>query len=199
MSPSAALPRADNAAFRFVEPSPKMVVTCEEQGVDPRIARGLDDLLGLGRRLAGRKQCVEAIDHCGAGLGQLWHDDRIGAPMQLVFGQGVRIFGNAVGLDLLPSGDLPGNAPDLGIRRDDDQRRVPLDERLDRRHDAVQEFEQFFFADWGTEPTVPGPIARQPWCSPPWPPPLPFPGPCPPPPGACAICGAARERCGGAR
>lgn len=133
-----------DAVFRFIEPSPKVVATGQEKSVDPRVARGFDDLLGLGCRLARRKQCVEAIDRRGRRLGQLWLDERIGAPMQLGFAQSIRIFRNAVGLDLPPSGDLPEMPLDLGRRRDDDRRRAALDERLDRRHDAVQKFEQFF-------------------------------------------------------
>jgi len=42
---------------------------------------------------------------------------------------------------------------DLGRRRDDDRRRAALDERLDRRHDAVQKFEQFCLAN-------PGPVVE---------------------------------------
>ena len=72
-----------DAVFRFIEPSPKVVVTGQEKSVDPRVARGFDDLLGLGCRLARLKQRVEAIDRRGARLGQLWLDERIGAPMQL--------------------------------------------------------------------------------------------------------------------
>jgi hypothetical protein len=94
-------PVSDDAVFRLVEPSPKMIVARQEQGVDPRIARGLDDFLGLGCRLTRRKQCVEAIDRRGMGIGQLWLDERIGAPMQLAFAQSIRIFGDAVGLDLI--------------------------------------------------------------------------------------------------
>jgi len=96
-----------DAVFRFIEPSPKVVVTGQEKSVDPRVARGLDDLLGFGCRLARREQCVEPVDRRGARLGQLWLDERIGAPMQLGFAQSIRIFRNAVGLDLPPSGDLP--------------------------------------------------------------------------------------------
>jgi hypothetical protein len=47
---------SDDAVFRLVEPSPKMIVARQEQGVDPRIARGLDDFLRLGCGLARRKQ-----------------------------------------------------------------------------------------------------------------------------------------------
>src|ERR1700730_7841649 len=103
-----------DAVFRFIEPSPKVVVTGQEKSVDPRVARGFDDLLGLGCRLARREQCVEAIDRRGARLGQLWLDDRVGAPMQLGFAQSIRIFRNAVGLDPPPSGRSPGSA--LGAR-----------------------------------------------------------------------------------
>jgi len=67
--------------------------------------------------------------------------------MQLGFAQSIRIFRNTVGLDLPPSGDLPEMPLELGRRRDDDRRRAALDERLDRRHDAVQKFEQFFLAN----------------------------------------------------
>ena len=73
--------------------------------------------------------------------------------MPLGFVQSIRIFRNAVGLDLPPSGDLPEMPLDLGRRRDDDRRRAALDERLDRRHDAVQKFEQFFLAN-------PGPVVE---------------------------------------
>src|SRR5689334_13144002 len=41
-----------DAVFRFIEPSPKMVVARQEQRIDPSVASGLDDLLGLGVRLA---------------------------------------------------------------------------------------------------------------------------------------------------
>ena len=66
--------------------------------------------------------------------------------MQLVFAQSVRIFGNAVGQDLLPSGDLPEMSLNLGMRGDDDRRRIRLQMRLDGGGDAVEELDQFALA-----------------------------------------------------